>query len=554
MGRRGPGAKPKASGKTGDIMSGGQPKHRKVLPWEVEGLTRLEAVVAFVNDMKITQGKLAGQNMQLREWQIEEFLAPIYATDEYGRRPVRTAVLSMGRKNGKTGLSAALALCHLVGPEAEQRGELYFGAMDKIQAGKAWAECKAMLEAHVELSERVNIIKFSKEIEVEAGYPGEGSVLKAVSADADSKLGLSPSFFLADEAGYWVKRDLFDAMDSALGARDEPLVVVISTQAKDDTHFFSEMIDYGLKVKTGEVEDESFHLALFTTDPDEDAWSYDTWIKANPALGDFLALEQVERMAAQAQRIPSKEADFRNKILNQRIDGTVRFIAAREWNDCDLEPIDEAALEGRECYGALDLSAARDLTAFVLVFPEDDGRFTVLPRFFLPQFDIDGKSENDRVPYNVWARQADARLTLLPGKVIDPQAVAEYIADEAGRFDIKEIAFDRWRIEDLRRELAKASIELPLTPFGQGYKDMSPAVDMLEVAVAQQKVNHAGNPLLRMCAANAVVTKDPSGARKLDKSKASGRIDGLVALAMALQTAARHEEDNSLPACLMEDA
>ncbi|MCP2135272.1 phage terminase large subunit-like protein [Rhizobium sp. SLBN-94] len=554
MGRRGPGAKPKASRKTGDIMSGAGSKHRQVLPWEVEGLTRLEAVVAFVNDMKITQGKLAGQNMQLREWQIEEFLAPIYATDEYGRRPVRTAVLSMGRKNGKTGLSAALALCHLVGPEAEQRGELYFGAMDKIQAGKAWAECKAMLEAHVELSERVNIIKFSKEIEVEAGYPGEGSVLKAVSADADSKLGLSPSFFLADEAGYWVKRDLFDAMDSALGAREEPLVVVISTQAKDDTHFFSEMIDYGLKVKTGEVEDASFHLALFTTDPDEDAWSYETWIKANPALGDFLALEQVERMAAQAQRIPSKEADFRNKILNQRIDGTVRFIAAREWNDCDLGPINEAALEGRECYGALDLSAARDLTAFVLVFPEEDGRFTVLPRFFLPQFDIDGKSENDRVPYNVWARQADARLTLLPGKVIDPQAVAEYIADEAGRFDIREIAFDRWRIEDLRRELAKASIDLPLQPFGQGYKDMSPAVDMLEVAVAQQKVNHAGNPLLRMCAANAVVTKDPSGARKLDKSKASGRIDGLVALAMALQTAARHEEDNSLPACLIEDA
>lgn len=549
MGKRGIGAKPK--GRSGDIMGGQQ--HRKVLPWEVEGLTRLEAVVAFVNDMKVTQGKLAGQNMQLREWQIEEFLAPIYATDEYGRRPVRTAVLSMGRKNGKTGLSAALALCHLVGPEAEQRGELYFGAMDKIQAGKAWAECKAMLEAHVELSERVNIIKFSKEIEVEAGYPGEGSVLKAVSADADSKLGLSPSFFLADEAGYWPKRDLFDAMDSALGARDEPLIVVISTQAKDDTHFFSEMIDYGLKVKTGEIEDETFHLALFTTDPDDDPWDYDTWIRANPALGDFLQLEQVERMAGQAKRIPSKEADFRNKILNQRIDGTVRFIAAREWNDCDLGLIDDTALEGRECYGALDLSAARDLTAFVLVFPEEDGRFTVLPRFFLPEFDIAGKSENDRVPYDIWARQESSRLTLLPGKVIDPQAVAEYIADEAGRFDIKEIAFDRWRIEDLRRELAKASIDLPLQPFGQGYKDMSPAVDMLEVAVAQQKVNHAGNPLMKMCAANAVITKDPSGARKLDKSKASGRIDGLVALAMALQTAARHTEDDALPACLMED-
>ncbi|WP_434152949.1 terminase TerL endonuclease subunit [Sinorhizobium meliloti] len=506
-------------------------------------------MVAFCEDMPVTQGKLAGTKLKLREWQIEEFLEPVYAEDDDGKRQVRTAVFSMGRKNGKTGISAALALCHLVGPEAEERGEIYFCAMDKAQAAKAWAECKAMLEAHPELSQRVNIIRFSKEIEVLEGQ-GKGSVLKALSADADSKLGLSPSFVLCDEIGYWPKRDLFDAMDSALGARDEPLIVAISTQAKDDTHFFSEMIDYGLKIKAGEVVDESFHLAMFAASMTDDPWDPATWAKANPALGDFLSLEQVERQAMQAQRIPSKEADFRNKVLNQRVDGTVRFIAAREWNDCDLGPIDDKELEGRECFGALDLSAARDLTAFVLVFPEEDGRYTVLPRFFLPEFDIDGKSDTDRVPYNVWAKQADARLTLLPGKVIDPALVAEFIADEAARFDIKEIAFDRWRIEDLKRELEKLSVELPLVPFGQGYKDMSPAVDVLEVTVAQQKLNHAGNPLMRMCAANAVVTKDPAGARKLDKSKASGRIDGLVALAMGLQIASRHEPE-SLPACLL---
>lgn len=543
MGLRGPGAKPKSKG----IMSG--PKLRDELPWEAEGLDRLERVVAFMEDMPVTQGKLAGTKMQLRPWQVEQFLEPIFTVDDEGKRRVRTAALSMGRKNGKTGISAALALCFLVGPEAEERGEIYFCAMDKAQAAKAWAECKAMLEAHPELSQRVNIIRFSKEIEVLEGQ-GKGSVLKALSADADSKLGLSPSFVLCDEIGYWPKRDLFDAMDSALGARDEPLIVAISTQAKDDTHFFSEMIDYGLKIKDGEVEDESFHLAMFAASMDDDPWDPATWQKANPALGDFLSLEQVERMAMQAQRIPSKEADFRNKVLNQRIDGTVRFIAAREWNDCNLAPIDEAALEGRDCFGALDLSAARDLTCFLLVFPEEDGRYTVLPRFFLPEFDIEGKSDTDRVPYNVWARQPDARLTLLPGKVIDPALVAEHIADEAARFNIQAIAYDRWRISDLERELDKLSVELPLVPFGQGYKDMSPAVDVLEVTVAQQKLNHAGNPLMRMCAANAVVTVDPAGARKLDKGKASGRIDGIVALAMALKTAQGHEED-TLPACLM---
>jgi len=543
MGLRGPGAKPKST------KVAANQNLRKELPWEAEGLSRLERVIAFIEDMPITQGKLAGTKMKLRDWQIAEFLEPVFAVDEDGRRPVRTAALSMARKNGKTGLSAALANCFLVGPEAEERGEIYFCAMDKAQAAKAWAECKAMLEGHAELSLRVNIIRFSKEIEVLEGQ-GKGSVLKALSADADSKLGLSPSFVLCDEIGYWPKRDLFDAMDSALGARDEPLIVAISTQAKDDTHFFSEMIDYGLKIKAGEVEDESFHLTMFAASMTDDPWDPATWAKANPALGDFLSLEQVERQAMQAQRIPSKEADFRNKVLNQRIDGTVRFIAAREWNDCNLAPIDDKELEGRECFGALDLSAARDLTAFVLVFPEEDGRFTILPRFFLPEFDIEGKSDTDRVPYNVWAKQADARLTLLPGKVIDPALVAEYIADEAGRFDIKAIAYDRWRIEDLKRELDKLSVELPLVPFGQGYKDMSPAVDVLEVTVAQQKLNHAGNPLMRMCAANAVVTVDPAGARKLDKSKASGRIDGIVALAMGLKIAQGHEEE-TLPACLM---
>ncbi|XKM39345.1 terminase large subunit [Rhizobium ruizarguesonis] len=543
MGLRGPGAKPK-SGKVA-----ANDNLRKELPWEVEGLSRLERVVAFMEDMPVTQGKLAGTKMILRPWQIEQFLDPIFTEDDDGKRRVRTAALSMGRKNGKTGISAALACCFLLGPEAEERGEIYFCAMDKAQAAKAWAECKAMIEGHAELSQRVNIIRFSKEIEVLEGQ-GKGSVLKALSADADSKLGLSPSFVLCDEIGYWPKRDLFDAMDSALGARDEPLIVAISTQAKDDTHFFSEMIDYGLKIKAGEVEDASFHLAMFAAGVNDDPWDPATWEKANPALGDFLSLEQVERQAMQAQRIPSKEADFRNKVLNQRIDGTVRFIAAREWNDCNLAPIDDKELEGRECFGALDLSAARDLTCFLLVFPEEDGRYTVLPRFFLPEFDIDGKSDTDRVPYNVWARQADARLTLLPGKVIDPALVAEYIADDAARFDIKEIAFDRWRIEDLKRELEKLSVDLPLVPFGQGYKDMSPAVDVLEVTVAQQKLNHAGNALMRMCAANAVVTVDPAGARKLDKSKASGRIDGIVALAMALKTAQGHEEE-TLPACLM---
>lgn len=539
MGLRGPGAKPK---RKDGILS---PKLRKTLPWEKKGLSRVERVIAFLEDLPVTAGKMAGSKMIVREWQ-REFLEAVYREDEDGNRPVRTAVLSMARKNGKTGIAAGLALCHLAGPEAEPRGECYAAANDRFQAGKMFAEMVAIIGEHPELEARCNIIRFRKEIEVLEGQ-GKGSIFAALSSDATTKLGLSPSFTVVDELGYAPKRDLYDALDSAMGARDNPLLVAISTQAPDDNHVFSTLIDYGLKVQAGEVDDPSFHLTLYTAPETDDPMARETWLKANPALGDFRSEEDVARQAAQAERIPSKMQDFRNKILNQRVAAHVRFIAKAEWDACGGE-IDIDALKGRVAFGGLDLSAARDLTAWVLIFPMDDGTMHVLPRFFLPENGIADKSEADRVPYDVWARQG--HIDLIPGSTIDPGFVAEAMAEDAARFDIQSVAYDRWRIEDLRRELDRIGVDMNLVPHGQGFKDMSPAVDVLERAVAEAKLRHGGNPVLTMCAANAVITKDAAGARKLDKAKAAGRIDGLVALAMAQSIAARHEPEE-LPACLL---
>lgn len=539
MGLRGPGAKPKGKG---GILS---PKLRKTLPWEKKGLSRVERVIAFLEDLPVTAGKMTGTKMIVRDWQ-REFLEAVYREDEDGNRPVRTAVLSMARKNGKTGIAAGLALCHLAGPEAEPRGECYAAANDRFQAGKMFAEMVAIIGEHPELEARCNIIRFRKEIEVLEGQ-GKGSIFAALSSDATTKLGLSPSFTVVDELGYAPKRDLYDALDSAMGARDNPLLVAISTQAPDDNHVFSTLIDYGLKVQAGEVDDPSFHLTLYTAPETDDPMGRETWLKANPALGDFRSEEDVARQAAQAERIPSKMQDFRNKILNQRVAAHVRFIAKAEWDACGGE-VDLLALKGRPAFGGLDLSAARDLTAWVLVFPMDDGTMHVLPRFFLPENGIADKSEADRVPYDVWARQGF--IDLIPGSTIDPGFVAEAMAEDAARFDIQAVAYDRWRIEDLKRELDRIGVEMNLVPHGQGFKDMSPAVDVLERAVAETKLRHAGNPVLTMCAANAVITKDPAGGRKLDKAKAAGRIDGLVALAMAQSCAARHEPEE-LPACLL---
>ena len=550
MGQRGKGAKPKLTvvdnpaQRSLDIALDEVSTLRSTLPWEEPGLTRVERIGAFLEDLPITQGSLAGTKLRLRDWQWD-FLKSVYAEDETGRRPVRTAVLSMARKNGKTQLVAGLGLCHLLGPEAESRGEVYAAANDKQQSGKTFMEMVAILDEHPELDARVNVVKFSKRIEVLHGQ-GKGSIFQALSADASTKQGLSPSFTIYDELGTAPKRDLYEALDTAMGARENPLLCVISTQAASDHAVMSELVDYGHKVNSGEVTDASFHMTFYGASEDDDPWHPDTWAKANPALGDFRSLEDVERQASQAQRIPSKEQAFRNLILNQRVDAHVRFLAKAEW-DANAGAVDYAALSGRECWGGLDLSQSRDLTAFVLVFADDKGGFDVLPRFFLPEQGIREKAESDRVPYDLWAKQGF--LTLIPGAVVDPAFVAEAIAEAGHEFKIQRIAYDRWRMEYLKREFDRLGAELPIEPFGQGFKEMGFAVDKLERLVAEGQLRHAGNPILTFCAANAVIEMDPAGNRKLAKNKSSGRIDGMVALAMALAAVDREGEDD-VPACI----
>lgn len=551
MGQRGKGAKPRLSVVPTDQADFGFVQSevsalRSVLPWEEPGLSRVDRVVAFLEDLPITQGSLAGTKLVIRPWQ-REFLEAVYAENDSGVRPVRTAVLSMARKNGKTQLVAGLGLCHLLGPEAENRGEVYAAANDKMQSGKTFAEMVAILDDHPELDQRVNVVKFSKRLEVLSGQ-GKGSIFAALSADASTKQGLSPSFTIYDELGTAPKRDLYEALDTAMGARDNPLLCVISTQAANDHAVMSELVDYGKKVNSGEVEDPSFHLTFYGADMDDDPWSEETWLKANPALGDFRSLEDVARQAAQAKRMPAAEQGFRNLILNQRVDAHVRFLAKAEW-DANADPVDYDALAGRECWGGLDLSQSRDLTAFVLVFPRSGGGFDVLCRFFLPEEGIRDKSEHDRVPYDLWAKQGF--LTLIPGSVVDPGYVAEAIADACVEYDVQRIAYDRWRIADLKRELDRIGADTPLEPFGQGFKDMAPALDKMERCVAESLLRHAGNPILTYCASNAVVEMDPAGNRKLAKNKSSGRIDGMVALAMALACVDRQGED-VLPACLAQ--
>lgn len=520
MGLRGPEAKPLLPRrKTLEAVTS------QVYPWDAAGLTRAERVIAFVEDLTVSSGKTANQKLRLRSWQ-RKFVKAVYREDKRGVRPVRTAVLSMARKNGKSQLAAALALGHLCGPEAESRGEIYSCANDRFQSGRIFNEMVALISRHPALSARTNIISFRKEIHDLVN----GSVYVALTAEAKTKLGLSPSFVIYDELGSADGSALFDAMDSALGARENPLMLVISTQAADDFAPMSQLIDYGLKLKGGEIRDPAFHLTLYTAPENADPWSRKAWRAANPALGDFRSLSDVERLAKQAQRMPARENAFRNLILNQRVAAEARFIDAAAWRACSGEPNIPV---GARVYAGLDLGATRDLSALVIVYEDGAGVFHVKPYCWLPG-DPQERSEQDRAPYAAWAKLGF--ITSI-GPTTDPRAIAHKIAELNGQNRIMSLAFDRWRINDLKRELDAIGCQVPLEPHGQGYKDMSPAVDIVERLVIQKKLRHGAHPVLSWCAANAVVTRDPAGGRKFDKAKSSGRIDALVALAMALSLA-----------------
>lgn len=491
---------------------------------------RPDRVIAFIENLTITSGAHAGKPFILRDWQKDIIRAIYGPTDENDRRVVRTALLTMGRKNGKTALAAALVLVHLIGPEREQRGQVYSAAADRKQAALIYEETTAMIRADRDLDGLVNILDSTKRIV----HYASGSFYQALSAEARTAHGFSASVIIYDELAQAANRKLYDTLTTSTAARAEPLTLVISTMSSDPTHVMSELVDYGRQVRDGVVDDATFSPHIFDVPADADPWNEQNWYLANPALGDFRSLEEMRQFAAQARRIPSREAAFRNLYLNQSVDAEQRFVASADWEACG-GAVDPEALRGRPCWAGLDLSSTTDLTALALFFPEDAG--AVLCWYWLPGDRLAEREDKDRVPYTVWRKQGHIETT--PGRAIDKQAIAFRLAEIAAKYDIQGVAYDRWRIEDLTKALDDDGIALPLVGWGQGFKDMGPAVDTFEAAVLDRRIRHGGHPVLRWNVSNAVTVADPAGARKVAKDKATGRVDGLVALVMAMGLHAR---------------
>ena len=508
-----------------------------------KGKERADRVIRFIQLLRIPSGKGQGERFVLDKWQ-KDFIRDIYEPHTpSGHRAVRRAILSMARKNGKSTLIAGLVLAHLDGPEAIVHGEIYSAANDRDQASIIFKLAKQIVEQEPRFKGRIDIVPSTKTMVARK----TASVYRALSAESGTKHGYLPSVVIYDELAQAKNRDLYDVLDTSFGARDEPLFVAISTQSNDPEHILSQLIDDGLS-----GADPSIVCHLHAADEDCDLGDKEQWKKANPALGTFRNYEDLATAVAKAQRLPAEEPKVRNLFLNQRVAPVSVLIARADWEACagavELE-------DGEDVYGGLDLSSTNDLTALALGSSKDPMR--VQSTFWKPLQSLVQHSNRDfgsgNLRYVQWHKEG--HLLTSPGRSIDLEVVARYVAALAERYNLKGLAYDRWRVDELLKEFDRIGLRaykdaskndepvdgvgLRLVPWGQGFQDMGPAVDALERAVDDKELIHSNNPVMNWNISNAVAVLDPAGNRKIDKQKVKFRVDGAVALAMMAGLRAR---------------
>jgi len=486
-------------------------------------------VIKFIHQIIfVPEGRFVGRPMRLDPWQQDE-IRRIYDNPHGTRR----AILSMGRKNAKSTLAACLLLNHLCGPSARLRpnSQCFSAAQSRDQAGLIFALALKMIRMNPDLAAAIRVREAAKELLC----PELGTSYRALSAEASTAFGLSPTLIIHDELGQvrGPRSSLYEALETATAAQVQALSIIISTQAPGDNDLFSILID---DAKAG--HDPRTTLSLYTAPCELDPFAEDTIRLANPAYDTFLNKTEVLGMAADARRMPSREAEYRNLLLNQRVEASSPFVTPTQWQACSGAPFD---LTGRDVFAGLDLSETRDLTALVLVGTDIwDGSWHVRPTFWLPNEGLYDKARSDRIPYDLWYEQGYLETT--PGPSVSYEYVAYHLRQVFDQHHVIKLGFDRWNLVHLKPWLLNAGfseqvIKDKFVGFGQGFKDMSPALRDLESIILEKKLRHGGHPVLTMCSNNAVIERDPAGNRKLSKKRAAGRIDGMIALLIAIGVA-----------------
>ncbi len=483
--------------------------------------TLAQKVIRFIESYCIVpEGKLVGKLFSLEPFQ-KRFLFAVYDNKHITNK----AILSIGRKNGKTGLIACLVLAYLIGPVAVRNAQIVGGAMSRDQAAIVFNYCAKMIKLSPVLSRLIAVAESRKELKSLTN----GSVYSALSSDAKTKLGLSARVVIIDEGGQikGERSKFVETLETSQGATQDPIIFYISTQAEEDGDYLSIIIDDAETFK-----DPKTVCHVYTSDKDCDLLDEEQWKKSNPALGVFRTIEDMRRLAEDAKRMPSKEAAFRNLNLNQRVVMHDPFVTREAWESCkvnELRPLNEA----KYVYAGLDLSARCDLTSFVLLGVFDDGVVEINPYFWLPDDGLLDRAKNDRVPYEKWKKEG--LLFTTTGGAIEYDEVISKIVDLLDGISLQSLSYDRWNINQFKQSASRLGVgDLPLEPFGQGFKDMSPAIGEFEALILNKKIKHAGHPVLNWCISNVKVEKDPADNRKFNKRRSSGRIDGAVATVMAI--------------------
>ena len=492
--------------------------------------------VRFIECLAHTKGTWAGKPFELIDWQ-ERIIRDLFGIIKpNGYRQFNTAYIEIPKKNGKSELAAAVALLLTCG-DGEERAEVYGCAADRQQAAIVFDVAADMVRMCPALNKRVKILTSQKRIV----YVPTNSFYQVLSAEAYSKHGFNIHGVVFDELHTQPNRKLFDVMTKGSGdARMQPLYFLITTAGTDTNSICYEQHQKAQDILEGRKIDKTFYPVIYGAPDDADWTSPEVWKQSNPSLGETIGMDKVEAACESAKQNPGEENAFRQLRLNQWVKQTVRWMPMHKWDACKVD-FDESLLEGRVCYGGLDLSSTTDITAFVLVFPptEEDDHYYILPYFWLPEETLDLRVRRDHVPYDLWQRQGFLMTT--EGNVVHYGFIENFIEELGTRFNIREIAFDRWGAVQMSQNLE--GLGFTLVQFGQGYRDMSPPTKELMKLTLEQKIAHNGHPVLRWNMDNIFIKRDPAGNIKPDKEKSTEKIDGTVATIMALDRAIRCGND-----------
>lgn len=491
------------------------------------GAAAAARVVGFFRDCLVhTKGEWAGQPFRLLPWQ-ERVMRQLFGTlRPDGLRQYRRAYIEVPRKNGKTSWVAGMGL-YLLLCDGEEGAEIYSAAVDREQAGIMFGLAKAMIEANPDLHREVQLYQRA------IVRPKTGASYRVLSADVPTKHGLNAHAILFDELHAQSNRELWDVLTTSVAARRQPLTLAISTAGSNRNTICWEQHDYAQRVLDGRVDDPTFLPVLYGASPEDDWTDPTTWAKANPSLEKTVKLDYLAQECRRAQDVVGYQNTFKRLHLNLWTEQEDRWLDVAVWDRGAAALPDDATLATLPCWGGLDLASTHDLTAFTLVWPRPGGGYWTRAWFWLPSDKLDDRARKDRVPYQTW--RSDGHLAVTEGNITDFDVIRDQLRELAETYRIQEIGYDRWNASQLVTQLQADGATL--VPIGQGFASMSAPTHELERLVLEGKLIHGGTPVLRWMVGNASVEQDLVGNRKPSKKKSRERIDGVVALIMAVSRA-----------------